>query len=84
MQCDHKQRLAARRKQGREPELRFVARVSGKQEFSRTDTDGVPSRRIVETQKTVPTSVIGGKLRRYGGDVAAGALHPSGRKQFRK
>jgi hypothetical protein len=84
MQCDHKQRLAARRTQGCEPELRFVACVSGKQEFIRTDTHGVRPRRIVEAQKTVRKSAFGGKLGGNGGDVATGALHPAGRKKFRK
>ncbi len=84
MQCDHEHRLATRRTQGCEGELRFVARVSGKQEFSRTDTHRVQPRRIVEAQKTVRQSAIGGKLRRNGGDVTTGALHASGRKHFGK
>jgi hypothetical protein len=78
MQSDHEQGLRARRLQGCEAELRLIARVSGKKEFNGTDAHGVQSLRIIEAQKAVRKSAIGGELRHNGGDVAASALHPAG------
>src|SRR5690348_8802024 len=53
MQSDDQHRLAARGAQGREDELRFVARVSRKLKFMGADAHRMQSLRVGETQKAI-------------------------------
>ena len=84
MPGENQLRVAASRAKSAGGKTALGALTAGENKFATAYGHTVKFRRVIEAEESAFHGTAGGKLRKHGCDVAAGALNAAGRGQFRK